>query len=125
MGKVKYIITAVIGVCVLIGGAYFYVKGDEAVKNASVEAQKKTTMVDAVTVLEDHKASANIYYSLSRKYELPTQTLWEITIWKYGAKETCSILEEHPEVNLKIDSERYEEVIEFLDYNQIEYTEVK
>lgn len=125
MGKIKYILILIVGVAALCAGSYLYLEGDKAVKNATVEAQTKTTMVDAVNVLEDHKNENGIKFSMSRKYELPTQTLWELTAYKYFATETCSILEEHPEVNLKVDSQRYEEVINFLNSNGIEYVEVK
>lgn len=118
---VKNIIISVLGIASLGAIAFFYNEGDSAVRDTSIAVQQQTLITEALNVLENYKESDNIKYYISRQYELPDQTLWEINIQKYGAKQTCSILEMHPETNLKVDSNRLNEATDALDEKGISY----
>lgn len=125
MRIVKTILALVISIGILCGSAYMYKEWHTVTDDVSSRAQAQTSILQAVDVLENAKLEYDFDYSFTRKYELPNQALWGIKITKWGVSTTCDILEEYPRIDFSISSDDYEETVDVLEENGIDFTRVR
>lgn len=125
MRVIKTIVALVISIGLLGASAYMYREWHIVTDEVGIKVQAQESLLNAVDVLEREKETNSFEYSLSRKYELPNQTLWEIKITKWGMSITCDILEASPRIDFNVDSEDWEKVTQLLEENNIDFNRVR